>query len=331
MKRGNIKLITNARVTSIIIDGDTAQGVKYVVTRGGTETTVRARREVVVCSGTVNTARLLQVSGLGPGDLLNELGINVVRELPGVGQNLIDHYSARAVMRAEPEVVTLNELARGPRLVLQLLRWLARRPNILALSPSQVFLFLKSDMSLDLPDLQCVFTPGSYKEGKHYVLDSYPGVTAGAWQHRPLSKGYVRTVSTDAYVDPIIQPNYLDHPTDQKVMVAGMQMIRALLHSPDLSKFLKEETVPGPRVKSDEDMLDFVKKNGSTGYHLVGTARMGQSHDRFAVVDDYLKVHGINRLRIADASVMPMIPSANTYAATMMIGEKAADLINGRT
>jgi choline dehydrogenase len=330
LKKGNIKLLTNSRVTSIMVEGNAAGGVRYVRRRGGAETTVRARREVVVCSGTVNTARLLQVSGLGPGDLLSNIGIKVVQDLPGVGRNLIDHYSARAVMRAKADVTTLNELARGPRLALQVLRWLARRPNILAQSPSQVFLFLKSDPSLDLPDLQCVFTPGSYKEGKHYVLDSYAGVTAGAWQHRPLSKGYVHAVSQDTYVDPVIQPNYLDHPTDQKVIVRGMQMMRALLHASDLSAFLDEETVPGARVQTDEEMLDFVRKNGSTGYHLVGTARMGRSEDRFTVVDDQLKVHGIDRLRIADASIMPMIPSANTYAASMMIGEKAADLIKGR-
>jgi choline dehydrogenase len=278
----------------------------------------------------VNTARLLQISGVGPGALLQSLGVPLVRGLGGVGENLIDHYSARTVMRAKPEVTTLNELARGTRLGWQIARWLMRKPNILALSPSQVFVFCKSDKSLDLPDLQCVFTPGSYKEGKHYVLDSYPGVTAGAWQHRPLSKGYVRAKTTDTWVDPVIQPNYLDHPTDQQVMVAGMQMMRKLLHHPDLAQYLQEETVPGPRVRMDEEMLDFVKKNGSTGYHLVGTARMGAADDPLAVVDDKLRVHGVQGLRIADASVMPMIPSANTYAASMMIAEKASDLIKGR-
>jgi choline dehydrogenase len=330
LKKGNIKLVTNARATSIILEAAKAKGVNYVTTRGGTPSSVFARREVILSSGTVNTARLLQISGIGPGSVLQQIGVPVRRELAGVGENLIDHYSARAVMRAKGEVITLNELARGPRLVWNIGKWLIRKPNILSLSPSQVFVFAKSDPSLDLPDLQCVFTPGSYKEGKHYVLDNYPGVTAGAWQHRPLSKGYVKAVSTDVFIDPKIQPNYLDHPTDQKVMVAGMQMMRKLLHHPDLAPFLQQETVPGPRVKSDEDMLDFVKKNGSTGYHLVGTARMGRDDDRFAVVDDQLRVHGIQDLRIADASIMPMIPSANTYAAAMMIGEKASDLIKGR-
>ncbi len=331
LKKGNVELVTNARVTSIILDGAKARGVRYVRERGGPETQILARREVVLCAGTVNTARLLQISGIGPGDLLQELGVPVVRERPGVGSNLMDHYSARIVMRARPGVVTLNELARGPRLVWQVLRWLARRPNILAQCPSQVFLFCKSNPGLDLPDIQCVFTPGSYKQGKHYVLDAYPGVTAGAWQHRPLSRGYVRAVSRDPFVDPIVQPNYLEHPMDQGVLVSGMQMVRKLLHSPDLVKYLQEETVPGPGVQSDEEMLDFVRSNGSTAYHLVGTARMGRADDDLAVVDSELRVHGVGSLRIADASVMPMIPSANTYAASMMIGEKASDLIRGKS
>ena len=330
MRKRNVKLITNARVTQITIEAGAATGIRYVSSRGADEIAVHATREVVLCAGTVNTARLLQISGIGPSDLLRGLGVDVIRELRGVGQNLIDHYSARAVMRAKPHVVTLNEFARGPRLVNQVLRWLVGRPNVLSLSPSQVFMFMKSDRSLELPDLQCVFTPGSYKEGKHYVLDTYPGVTAGAWQHRPLSRGYVKALSKDVFVDPVIQPNYLAHATDQQVLVEGMQLIRALLHSPDLRDYLEEETVPGERVKSNEDMLEFVKKNGSTGYHLVGTARMGKFDDKLSVVDDQLKVHGINSLRIADASIMPMIPSANTYAASMMIGEKAADIIKGK-
>jgi len=290
---------------------------------------VFARRELILSCGTVNTARLLQISGVGPGPLLHNLGIKVVHELSGVGENLIDHYSARAVMKARRGVVTLNELSRGPRLGLQIIRWAMRRPNILALTPSQVYMFCKSRQDIDLPDLQCVFTPGSYKEGQHYVLDDYPGVTGGAWQHRPLSKGYVRATSTDAYIDPIIQPNYLDNAVDQQVMVAGMKFIRTLLHSHELKDYLIEETVPGPQVRTDEQWLEFCRHNGSTGYHLVGTARMGLPDDPLAVVDDHLRVLGLQGLRIADASVMPMIPSANTYAATMMIAEKASDLIRG--
>lgn len=330
MKRGNVKLLTNARATAITFEGKRATGVRFVRRRGGEETVISARREVIVCAGTVNTARLLQLSGIGPAEVLGRIGVAVRNGLAGVGENLIDHYSARMVMKAKPGNVTLNELARAPRLWWQVARWMAKKPSILALVPSQVYMFARSNPALDLPDLQCVFTPGSYREGKHYVLDDYPGVTGGAWQHRPHSRGHVRALSTDPYVDPLIQPNYLDHVIDQQVMVAGMKLVRNMLHRPELEKFLAVETIPGPGVATDEELLDFCRHNGSTGYHLVGTARMGRGDDPRAVVDASLRVHGMESLRVADASVMPMIPSANTYAATMMIAEKTADLIRGQ-
>ncbi|OPA90872.1 GMC family oxidoreductase [Pseudomonas fluorescens] len=329
LKGGNVKLLTNARANRVLFEGKRAIGVSFLRKQGGVETVVLAKREVIISAGTANTARLLQVSGVGPSELIAKLGVELVHELPGVGENLIDHYSARMVMRARSDVVTLNELARGPRLGMQIMRWAMKQPSILALVPSQVFLFCKSKDDIQLPDLQCVFTPGSYKEGRHYVLDNYPGVTGGWWQHRPMSRGYVRAVSKDVFVDPIIQPNYLEHSTDQDVMVGGMKIIRALLHSPLLSKYLVEETIPGTKVQTDEQMLDFCRLNGSTGYHLVGTARMGPASDKMSVVSHELRVHGMQNLRVIDASVMPMMPSANTYAATMMIAEKGADLIRG--
>ncbi|MFK1434788.1 GMC family oxidoreductase [Pseudomonas aeruginosa] len=330
LKRSNVKLITSVRANRILFEGKRATGVSFIRKQGGVETVISAKREVIISAGTANTARLLQISGVGPAKVIGKLGVKMVHELPGVGENLIDHYSARMVMRARSDVVTLNELARGPRLGMQIMRWAMKQPSILALVPSQVFLFCKSKEDEPFPDLQCVFTPGSYKEGKHYVLDSYPGVTGGWWQHRPQSKGYVRARSTDMFEDPIIQPNYLEHPVDQEVMVAGMKIIRKLLHSPILEKYLVEETIPGAKVQTDEQMLDFCRLNGSTGYHLVGTARMGARTDRMAVVDNELRVHGMQNLRVIDASVMPMIPSANTYAATMMVAEKGADIIRGR-
>jgi choline dehydrogenase len=330
LRGGNLRLLADTRASSIVFEGRRAVGVRHVARRGGPERTITARREVVLCCGTVNTARLLQISGIGPAGLLGRLGVPVVHALAGVGENLIDHYSARLVMRARPGVVTLNELARGPRLGMQILRWALGRPSILAVAPSQVYLFCKSMAGLDQPDLQCVFTPGSYQEGRHYILDDYPGATAGAWQHRPHSRGFVRALSSDAYVDPLIQPNYLDDPIDQQVMVAGMRLVRTLMNAPPLARYLSAETVPGDAVAGDQALLDFCRNHGSTGYHLVGTARMGRPEDPRAVVDDRLRVHGVDRLRVADASIMPMIPSANTYAATMMIAEKAADLIRNR-
>jgi choline dehydrogenase len=262
LKRGNLEVLPNVRVQRILFEGRRAVGVGFIRSQGGAETVVRARREVIVSAGTANTARLLQISGIGSASLLAKLGVKIVHELPGVGQNLSDHYSARLMMRARQGATTLNEMARGPRLLWQIMRWMARKPGVLTLTPSQVHLFCKSNPGVQTPDLQCVFVPGSYKEGKHYVLDNYPGVTGGWWQHRPLSRGHVHARSTNVFEDPLIQPNYLSHSLDQEVMVAGMKIIRGLLHSPTMAKYLVEETVPGIETQTDEQLLDFCKSHG---------------------------------------------------------------------
>jgi choline dehydrogenase len=330
LERRNLELRTNARASRILFDGKRATGVQYLTGRGGTPRTVRARREVILSSGTVNTARLLQVSGVGPAALLASLGVPVVHELPGVGANFRDHYASRIVMRAKPGTMTLNQLARGPRLLAQIARWGLKKPSILATAPSHVHVFWKSFEGLDAPDLQCVFTPGSYAEGKVYVLDDYPGVTAGAWQHRPESHGHVRARSTDVFEDPEINPNYLSDPMDRRVHLGGIRLLRRMLNTPELSAFLEAETIPGDQAQSDDELLDFARRNGSTTYHLIGTARMGPATDPTAVVDDRLLVHGMEGLRVVDASIMPAMPSANTYATTLMIAEKASDMIRGR-
>ncbi|MCU0986869.1 MAG: GMC family oxidoreductase N-terminal domain-containing protein, partial [Acetobacteraceae bacterium] len=314
MARGRIDVRTNARAEAILFEGKRAVGVRYVTARGGAGVTVRARREVIVSAGTVNTARLLQLSGVGPAELLQRLGVPVVHALAGVGENFRDHFASRFVMRAKPGVATLNELSRGTSLLGQIAAWATGRPSILATTPSHVHLFWKSFEGLDEPDLQCVFTPGSYKEGAVYVLDDYPGMTAGSWQHRPESTGWVRARSTDVFEDPEIQPNYLSHPMDRRVHLGGMRLIRRLLATPELAPFVERETL----------------RNGVTTYHLIGTARMGPATDPTAVVDDQLRVHGMEGLRVVDASIMPSMTSANTYATTLAIAEKAADLIRGR-
>ena len=329
--RRNLEVRTNARASGIILEEGQAVGVRYLNERGGAECLVRVRREVVVSAGTANTARLLQVSGIGPAGLLGEIGVAVRHELPGVGENLRDHYAVRLVMRAKRGTTTLNELARGPRLAAQVARWATGRPSILATAPSHVHLFWQSFEGLDVPDLQCVFTPGSYEQGKVYILDDFPGMTAGAWANRPQSVGHVRARSADVFVDPVIQPNYLADPNDRRVTLGGIRLIRRLLHSPQLAPFVDSEVLPGLATESDDELLAFAYANGSTTYHLIGTARMGPATDVTAVVDDQLRVHGLRGLRVVDASIMPSMPSANTYATTLMIAEKAADIIRGRS
>jgi choline dehydrogenase len=327
---GRLSIRTDARAAAVLFDGKRAIGVRYVHDRDrGVQRVVRARREVILSCGTANTAKLLQISGVGSAALLGSIGVPVVHELPGVGENFRDHYSARLVARVKNSA-TINEMARGVGLAGQIMRWAMGRPSILALSPSLVHWFWKSDESMDQPDLQGVFSPASYKQGFVGLLDDYPGMTCGVWQHRPESIGYVRARSADPFEDPVIQPNYLADPMDRRVLISGMKLARQLLHTPELAHYFDGDMLPGPQVQRDDEFLDYARQYGSTSYHLIGTARMGPASDPTTVVDDQLRVHGMQGLRVADASIMPNMPSANTYATTMMIAEKAADMIRGR-
>jgi choline dehydrogenase len=327
--RSNLSIRTNAQVTQVILEGKRATGVAYVKGRvAGTRHHVHARREVILCCGAINTPKLLQVSGIGPAPLLQSLGIPVLHHLAGVGEHLSDHYSVRLVARVR-NIDTMNELATGLGLAGQIARWLLGKPSILALSPSLVHFFWKSRKELTAPDLQGVFAPASYKEGYVGMLDNFPGITAGVWQHRPQSLGYVRAVSADPFADPVIQPNYLQHVEDQQVLVDGIRLARKLLQTPELAHYVEGETLPGPGKSTDDDLLEFAHRYGVSSYHLNGTAHMGPASDPLAVVDDQLRVHGLEGLRIADSSVIPKMPSANICAATMMIAEKAADMIRG--
>jgi choline dehydrogenase len=313
---GRLEIRTDARAAAVLFEGRRAVGLRYVNDRDRTgRHVVRARREVI--------------SGVGPAALLESIGVPVVHDLRGVGENFRDHYAPRLVARVRNST-TINEMARGVGLAGQIMRWVMGKPSILALSPSLVHWFWKSDDSMDQPDLQGVFSPASYKQGFVGMLDDYPGMTCGVWQHRPESVGYVRARSADPFEDPVIQPNYLSDPMDRRVLVAGMKLARRLLHTPELAHYFDGDMLPGPEVRSDDEFLSYARQYGSTAYHLIGTARMGPVTDPTAVVDDQLRVHGMQSLRVADASIMPSMPSANTYATTMMIAEKASDMIRGR-
>jgi choline dehydrogenase len=329
-KRSNLTIITQAQATAVKFEGRRAVGVTYV-RRGnlGQALTLTARKEVVLSCGAANTPKLLQLSGVGPGQTLQTLGIPVVHALEGVGANLSDHFSVRFVARVK-DISTINELARAPRLWGQIAAWLLGRPNILAVSPSLVHWFWQSQTHLSRPDLQGVFAPASYREGYVGMLDRYPGMTCGVWQHRPESRGFVALRSTDPLSDPIIQPNYLAEEGDRQVLLSGMKLARKLLATDPLSIYADGETLPGKQVQTDDELLAFAKRYGVSSYHLNGTSRMGPATDPRSVVGADLKVHGLEGLRVVDASVMPAIVSANTCAATMMIAEKAADLILGK-
>ena len=327
IRRGGVDLRVAAQAGSIMLEGRRAVGVRY--TQAGARREVRARREVIVCAGTLNSPKLLQLSGIGPAERLRQLGIEMVADLPGVGENLRDHFTVRMVSRAR-NAITLNERSRGWRLGLEIARWLAGRPSIIALSPSMVHVYWKSRPELQRGDIQVLFTPGSYKEGRAYALDDFPGMSCGARQQRPESRGHVHLRSADPADAPLVQPNYLSDPRDQGVLLSALKLARRLMAAPAMAHYFAGEILPGPAVASDDELLDFARRRGSTAYHLVGTCKMGPADDLQAVVDGDLQVRGLQGLRVVDASVMPQVPSANTLAATLMVAEKAADLIRAR-
>ncbi|WP_454825230.1 GMC family oxidoreductase [Paraburkholderia xenovorans] len=326
-RRANLAVQTDAHVTKILFEGKRAVGVQYA--KGADRSVIRqikARREVIVSTGALNTPKLLHLSGVGPTALLSTLGVPVVLENDAVGENLQDHYGTRTVIKIRNSH-TANNLARWPYLGMEIGKWLFKKPSILGLASSLAYVFWKSDPSLEQPDLQFVLTPISFKAGQFGVLDRFPGMSLATWVHRPKSVGFARADSPDPFADPIIQPNYLSSPVDQRVQIAGIRLTRKFLGSPQLSHFFKEESVPGTDVQTDDEILSFARQYGSTIYHFCGTCRMGPAQNPESVVGADLRVHGLENLRIVDASVMPTVPSGNTYASTLMIAEKAADLI----
>lgn len=327
LKRRNLRLRPNSVAASILFEGTRATGVEYITDGGkGERRRIMARKQVVIASGTINTPRLLQISGVGNPQDLDAIGVPVIHALPGVGRNLRDHYSVRVVVRAK-NITTINELARGTKLLGQIARWVLGQPSILTLSPSLVHIFARSRPELELPDLQGVFSPASYKAGFVSLLDDYPGMTCGFWQHRPESTGFVRAKSVDPMSIPHIQPNYLSDAGDRDVLLQGIKLARKLVQTSPLNPFFDFEQLPGKDVQTDDEIMDFATRYGVSSWHLVGTAKMGPQSDPSAVVDPRLRVHGLAGLRIADASIMPTSPSANTFAASVMIGERAADFI----
>jgi len=328
--RPNLTVRTHAHATGIVLDGRRAVGVR--LTRGGhggAPEEVRARREVILSGGTYNSPQLLQLSGIGPAPLLQSLGIPVRHALAGVGEGLQDHYAPRSVARVK-NITTINEGTRGIRLAAEVVRWALTRRGILAQSPTLVYCFWHSGESAESSDLQLTFTPASYQEGVQGKLEDEPGMTVAAWQQRPESRGYVRIASADPFAPPLIQTNYLTAELDRRVVVAGMKLARRLLASAPLSPYYEREDWPGPAVQRDDELLAAATERATTTFHPGCTCRMGPASDPTAVVDDELKVHGLDALRVVDASIMPRMISANLNAATQMIAAKAADLIRGR-
>lgn len=329
MNRANLTVMTQTQATGVMLDGRRAVGVRCRSVASDATVEIRARREVILSCGTVNTPKLLQLSGIGPAAVLKAAGVDVKLDLPGVGANYQDHFTPRFTYLAT-DVPTVNGVAHGMKLAGQVANWLLGRPSILGIGVVLGCAFWKTRPDLERPNIVVTFTPGSFKAGFLGRLDDVPGMTCGVWQLRPDSRGTVTIASADAAAKPLVQPNFLKDERDQVTVVEALKLARKIMSTPEIAKYCVEESMPGPAVHTDADLLAYARRQGLCGYHASGTAKMGPDSDPMAVVDRQLRVKGIDGLRVVDASVMPTVTSGNTNAATMMIAAKAADHILGK-
>lgn len=320
-KRPNLTIVTNALTQRLTFDGRRVTGVVYQL--AGTMQTAIANREVILSAGAIHAPHLLMLSGIGPQAALKEAGIDVVHDLPGVGQNLQDHLQVRLTYASTTR--TLNDEVNNPILKMGIgLRYALFRTGPMSMGASQVGIFARVDPAASTPDVQFHIQPLS-SDAPGLGLHKYSAFTASVCQLRPESRGYLALRSADPKQAPAIHPNYLATPKDCDVTVRGIKLARRLADTQPLKGFVKSELLPGANIQSDDELLDFARHHATTIYHPVGTCKMGS--DPMAVVDSRLRVIGIEGLRVADASIMPTLVSGNTNAAAIMIGEKAADLI----
>ena len=306
-------------VEKVLFDGVRATGISI---RGEAGPEVIQAGHVILSSGSLQSPQILQLSGIGPADVLTRVGVDIVHDLPGVGRNLQDHYQMRTVSRLK-RPITINDQVRNPiELAKMALRWVFAGSGPLTIGAGQIGGAVASRHSPDgRPDLQLMAMPLSLdKPGE--PLHRFSGFTSLAWQCHPESRGYLEIRSTDPREQALIQPNYLQSEHDQKVMVDGIRIIREIHAEAPFRDLIDAEVLPGPDVSSEDQILQIIREQGATVYHPVGTCRMGT--DDMAVVSPDLAVHGVEGLSVCDASVMPKVTSANTNAPSLMIGDKGA-------
>jgi len=327
-RRGNVQVETSALVTRVLIDGNRAVGVEY--RQNGVLRRVKARREVILSGGAINTPQILQLSGIGPAALLREHGIEVIADLPAVGQHLQDHLCYDHIYRSRKP--SLNDLLLPLSGKIRVaLDYLLFRRGPLSLSVNQGGGFMRSRPELDRPDIQLYFSPLSYERAVPGVRalmkpDDFSGFSTSVSPCRPKSRGHVAIRSADPAVAPLIDPNYLSAPEDLANLLVGAKFLRRLAATPTFSETIAEELKPGPAQISDEALIADIRARAYSVFHPCGSCRMGPD-PRSTVVDARLKVHGFDGLRVVDASIFPIIPSANTNAPAMMVGERAAQLM----
>ena len=334
--RPNLHLVTGALVQRITLEGLRATGVAWRAQDGSPQFT-RARAEVLLCAGTLQSPQLLMASGLGPQAHLREHGIDVAADLPGVGANLQDHACVPMAWRLKPGVPSLNPAFRGLGLVRSLLSYALFKRGPMTSPPAEFGAYLQSDPTLDRPDLQVFGLPvtgdaspkgaGAGKRPAAPTPDAFLGMTLAPYQLRPHSRGSVTLRSARTEDPPVLRMNYLHDERDRRVLLWGLRFLRDVARQPALAALVEAAVRPDDQVQTDDEWLSWLAPHLSTGYHPVGTCRMGRADDTFAVCTPDLKVRGVQGLRVIDASVMPRLISGNTNATAVVIGDKGADLV----
>lgn len=320
--RPNLSIVTKALSGKVIMDDKRATGVSYK--HKGKQVIARARREVILCGGSINSPQLLELSGIGNEETLKSNGIDVIHALPGVGENLQDHLTVNVIYELK-NINTFFEETRPLAIVRNLLKYSLRKKGLFAHPAAEVGGFFRSSDDTERADAQIHFAPAAGKTNDKGIMKTVPGTTATVCYLRPESRGSVHVQSSDPEQYPTIKANYLSTENDRQAIVNAVKKIRQIFDSPVLDNYRVGELEPGQQYDDDEKLLEFIRENGNSIYHPVGTCKMG--NDSMAVVDDQLRVHGIEGLRVADASIMPNILSGNTHAACVMIAEKCADMI----
>lgn len=324
MKRSpNLQVVTNAMTLKVLLDGKRCTGVAYEKDGKVVQATAR---ETILSAGGVASPQILELSGIGQPELLKKHGIEVRHELRAVGENFRDHINARIVWKVKDPKISYNHMARGLGAVTQMTKYLLTGGGFMSLPSAPLLGFLKTRPELATPDIQLHLVPYSIKDPKTRKLQDFPSMTISCYQLRPESLGSIHLRSADPKAQPAIRFNFLADPIDQQAMTAGFRLIRKLVATQPMDVYRGEEFSPGPAVTSDEEILTWIRNNSQTAYHPIGTCRMGPAGPT-TVVDDKLKVHGIEGLRVADASIFPTMPSGNTNAPSIMVGEKAADIL----